>query len=68
MSVKRRLARFDQKTCIFIVFVCRLSPSIINYACPNFRTTCANGTDVYTSAWVWTLNASFNSIHVGGLC
>ena len=20
-----------------------------------------NGTDVYTSAWVWTLNASFNS-------
>jgi len=26
---------------------------------PNYM---CNGTDVYTSAWVWTLNASFNSI------
>jgi hypothetical protein len=30
------------KTCIFIAFfVCSLSHSIINYACSNFRTTCA---------------------------
>ena len=36
MSIKRRLARFDQQTCIFVV----LSPSIINYTCPNFRTSC----------------------------
>ena len=35
------LAKHENKTCIFVVFVCSLSPSIINYACPNFRTTCA---------------------------
>ena len=39
MSKKRSLVRFDQKTCSFVVFdVCS---SIFNYACPNFRTTCA---------------------------
>jgi len=38
ISIKRRFGRFDQKTCIF--FVCSLSPSIINNACPNFQTTC----------------------------
>ena len=42
MSIKRCLARFDQKTCIFVVFFgCSLPPNIINYACPNFRTICA---------------------------
>ena len=37
---------------VFFVFfcVCSLSPSIINYVYPNFRTTCA-----MASAWVWTL-------------
>jgi len=39
-----------KKTCIFVVFVCSLSPSINNYARPSFRSTCA-------MAWVWTLNA-----------
>ena len=36
MSIKH-----EDKTCIFVVFVCSLSPNIINYACPNFQTTCA---------------------------
>ena len=39
MSIKRCLVRFDQKTCSFVV-LCVCS-SIINYACPNFRTTYA---------------------------
>ena len=30
-----------RKTFCFVVFVCSVSPSIINNACPNFRTTCA---------------------------
>jgi len=32
--------RDSSKKIMFVVFVCGLSPSIINYACPNFRTTC----------------------------
>ena len=41
MNIKRRLARFEQNV-YFRCFSCAaLSPIIINYACPNFRTTCA---------------------------
>ena len=35
MSIKR-LDRFDQKRIFSLYFVCSFSPSIINYACPNF--------------------------------
>ena len=42
MSIKCRLERFDQKNVYFCCFfVSSLSPSIINYACPSFRTTSA---------------------------
>jgi len=58
MTIKRRLAIFDQKLCIFVVFLfflgAALSPRIINYACLNFRT-----------AWQWHwcsyFSTSFNS-------
>ena len=36
MSIKHYLARFDQKMSIFVVFLC---VQLVNYACPNFRTT-----------------------------
>jgi hypothetical protein len=56
---------------VFSLFlcVCSLFPSIINYACPNFQKYKRNGTDVYTSSWVWALNVSFNPSngHVGGI-
>ena len=41
MSIKRRLARLDKKRVFRCIFVCSLSPSIINYICPNFRNKCA---------------------------
>jgi len=53
------------KTCIFVVFVC----SIIDYACPNFRTTS-------TMALMFTLQHGFelstlpsipSNCNVGGL-
>ena len=42
MGIKLFVVRFHQKTCIFVVisiFVCSLSQSIIDYACPNFQAT-----------------------------
>ena len=41
MRIKRRSEKFDKKNVYFRCFVSSLSPSIINYACPNFRMTCA---------------------------
>ena len=56
--------------CIFVVFcVCSLSPSLINYACSNFRSTC-------TMALMFTLQHEFelstlppipSNSHVGSL-
>ena len=63
MSIKRCFGEIRPKTCIFVIFVCSWSPSIISYACPNFRITCAMVICLTTSAWVWTLSASFNSVH-----
>jgi len=43
ISIKYLLVIFDQKKHVFslVFFVCSLSASIINYACPNFQTICA---------------------------
>ena len=41
MSIQCRLVRLDYKGVISLIFVYRLSPSIINYGWPKFRTTCA---------------------------
>ena len=42
MNIKHCLAKFNKKTCIFVVILfCSFSPTNINYACPNVRTTCA---------------------------
>ena len=74
---KTSFGEIRPKTCIFVVFVCvpvcvcvySLSPNIINYACPNFRTTCA-------MALVFTLQHEFEistllpipcNGHLGGL-
>jgi len=54
-----------------LFFVCSLSPSIINYACPNFRTTCSMALMLYISAWVWYLNDSCSipsNDHVNSCC
>ena len=71
MSIKRQLARFEQTTCICVVFVCSMSPIIINYACPNFRTKCAMSL-MSTLQYEFELLMLSSSIpfngHVGVLC
>jgi hypothetical protein len=76
MCITCRLARFDQKRVfsllllLFLFFLCSSSPSSINYACRNFRTTCAMGL-------MFTLQHEFElsmlpsipyNCHVGSLC
>ena len=64
MRIKCCFARFEQKTCILVIFcVCRLSPGIFNYACPNFRNTCVNGTDVYTLNSMSLISQRFFQFH-----
>ena len=53
-SIKRCLARFHQNVYFRCFFVCSLSPSIINYACPNLHTTC-------TMALIFCFSTSLNS-------
>jgi hypothetical protein len=67
MSIKGRLARFDKKNRVFsLFFVYSLSPSIINYACPNFRSTCAMALQYVFE--LSTLPSIPPNGHVGGLC
>ena len=70
--IKCRLERFDQKNVYFCCFfVSSLSPSIINYVCPSFRTTCAmHCTDsTCQHEFEFSMLPSIPSNgHVGGLC
>ena len=65
MNIRRRLARFDKKTCIFVVFVCSFPPIIIDYARPNFRSTCAMA--LQHEFELSTLPSIPSNGHVGGL-
>ena len=40
-ALKVNIQYMSIKQAFSLFFVCSLSPSIINYACPNFQTTCA---------------------------
>ena len=64
MSIQRRMARFDPKTVYFrcVFFTC----SFINYACPNFRTTCAMA--LHHEFQLSTLPSIPSNGHAGGLC
>ena len=62
MSIKGCLERLDQRTCIFVVFCVQLVSKHHLLCMSKFPNYLCNGTDVYTSAWVWNLNPSFNSI------
>ena len=69
MNIKGLLSRFDQKTYIFGEggCVCSLSPSIINYAYPNFRTTCTCAMTLQHEFELSTLPLIPSNGHVGGL-
>ena len=56
--------------CIFVVFVCSLSPSIINYTCPNFRTIRAMAPmfKLQHEFELLTLPSIPSNSHVGDLC
>ena len=69
LKVNVNPSKHEYKTCIFVVFVCSLSPMIINYACPSFQTTCALAL-MFTLQHKFELSTlpSIPSIgHVGGL-
>ena len=68
MSITRRLARFDKTNVYFRGFcVCSLSPKIINFTCPNFRTTSAMAL-MLTLQQLSTLPSIPSNSHVGSLC
>jgi hypothetical protein len=60
---------FTFKTGIQLVFLCvACLPSIINYACPNFRTTCARVFTFQHEFELSTLSSIPPNSHIGGLC
>jgi hypothetical protein len=65
MSIKRRLSRFDQMFFLtFSLLFCGQLVSQHNWLCmPQFPKCMRNDTDVYSSAWDRTVNASINSTH-----
>jgi hypothetical protein len=62
MSITRRLSRLYQQNVYFCWFLCAACLSASYVFMSQFTNYMCNGTAVYMSSWVWTINAFLNSI------